>query len=82
MKSGQMGVIRQPPGEVLGEGIGRRRSKMNRCEKCSFRARFDKNPRSLLGRLWKWHIGWCPGWKAYLRSLSDEERKEVSARYG
>jgi hypothetical protein len=55
---------------------------MKRCEKCKLRARYDKNPRSFLGRLWKWHIGWCPGWRAYLNSLTDERRKEMRQRYG
>jgi len=55
---------------------------MNRCEKCNFRARYDKNPRSILGRMWKWHIGWCPGWKSYLKSLSDEKRKKLTEQYG
>jgi hypothetical protein len=38
---------------------------------------YEKNPKSLLGRIWKWHIGWCPGWKKYLKSLSEEERAAV-----
>ena len=54
---------------------------MSRCEKCWFRASYDKNPRSIVGRLWKWHIGWCPGWKSYMQSLSDEEREKVLERY-
>ncbi|MBW1674880.1 MAG: hypothetical protein JRJ45_14840 [Deltaproteobacteria bacterium] len=54
---------------------------MNRCEKCGLRARYDKNPQSILGRIWKWHIGWCPGWKSYIRSLPDEERKKLSEYY-
>jgi hypothetical protein len=55
---------------------------MNRCETCSFRARYDRNPRSILGRIWKWHIRWCPGWKGYIKSLADEERKKVLILYG
>jgi hypothetical protein len=55
---------------------------MSRCEACSFRARYDRNPRSILGRVWKWHTRWCPGWKAYLKSLGDEEREKVLERYG
>jgi hypothetical protein len=55
---------------------------MNRCETCSFRVRYDRNPRSILGRMWKWHTRWCPGWKAYIKSLPDEERKKVLGRYG
>ena len=50
---------------------------MSNCENCTFRAKYDKKPRSIVGRIWKWHIGWCPGWKAYLKSLSDEERKKM-----
>jgi hypothetical protein len=52
------------------------------CAACSFRTRYDKNPQSLLGRLWKWHAGWCPGWKSYMKSLPDEERAQLSERYG
>lgn len=52
------------------------------CSKCFLRARYDAKPRSLLGRLWRWHITWCPGWKAYMESLSDEERANTKARYG
>jgi hypothetical protein len=44
------------------------------CDACSFRARYDNNPKSLLGRLWKWHADWCPGWKAYMTSLPNDER--------
>jgi hypothetical protein len=54
---------------------------MKSCEKCRFRGIYDKNPKSLLGRIWKWHIGWCPGWKSYLKSLSDEERDRLVKRY-
>ena len=54
---------------------------MSNCEKCKFRARYDHNPRSFLGRIWKWHIGWCPGWKAYLKSLPDEARQDLMRRY-
>ena len=54
---------------------------MRNCEKCKFRAQYDRNPRSILGRIWKWHIGWCPGWKAYLKSLPDETRQDLMRRY-
>jgi len=52
------------------------------CEKCMFRAKYDRNPRSLLGRLWRWHATWCPGWKSYLRSLDEGERAELVRKYG
>ena len=51
------------------------------CETCAFRAKYDKNPKSLLGRLWRWHAGWCPGWKKYITSLPDEQRRELAERY-
>jgi hypothetical protein len=54
---------------------------MQRCEKCKMRARYDQNPRSFLGRIWKWHIGWCPGWKSYIKSLSEEKRVEIVEKY-
>jgi hypothetical protein len=52
-----------------------------KCGSCGFRARYDNNPKSFLGRLWRWHIGFCPGWKAYMKSLSDEERGKLIAQY-
>jgi hypothetical protein len=51
------------------------------CSHCSFRARYDRNPASLLGRLWKWHIRFCPGWRGYLKSLPEPERSELQKRY-
>ena len=54
---------------------------MRNCASCKFRAKYDHNPRSILGRIWKWHTGWCPGWKAYLKSLPKEARREVLERY-
>ena len=54
---------------------------MAKCEKCQFRAKYEQNPRSILGRLWKWHTGWCPGWRGYLKSLPEEERSKLLERY-
>ncbi|MCD4769026.1 MAG: hypothetical protein K8R35_02520 [Bacteroidales bacterium] len=51
------------------------------CENCGFRAKYDNNPKSFLGRLWRWHTSWCPGWKAYIKSLSDDERIKLADRY-
>ena len=51
------------------------------CENCAFRAKYDKNPRSLLGRIWRWHAGWCPGWKRYITFLPDDERIGLAERY-
>jgi hypothetical protein len=51
------------------------------CEKCSFRAKYDNNSKSLLGRLWKWHIRFCPGWKRYITSLPIDERTVLAEKY-
>jgi hypothetical protein len=52
-----------------------------KCATCPFRARYDKKPTSILGRLWRWHINWCPGWKSYMKSLSEEEKTAVVKQY-
>jgi len=51
------------------------------CEECSFRAKYDNNPKSILGRLWRWHINWCPGWKGYITSLPNEIKIELNDKY-
>ena len=51
------------------------------CENCGLRARYDQNPGSIIGRLWRWHINWCPGWKKYISSLPDEDRNRISRTY-
>ena len=51
------------------------------CATCKLRARYDSSPRSLIGRLWRWHAGWCPGFKGYLLSLPDAERRSLAVRY-
>jgi hypothetical protein len=40
------------------------------CENCPMRKKAEANPKAFLSRLWKWHTGWCPGWKAYQASLA------------
>jgi hypothetical protein len=50
----------------------------HRCETCKLRARYDRNPKSLLGRLWRWHADWCPGWRAFMRSLAPEEKGRLA----
>jgi hypothetical protein len=42
------------------------------CHTCAFRARAEKKPQALLARLWRWHTGWCPGWKAYVKELQSK----------
>ena len=45
------------------------------CHTCGFRARAEQKPGSLLARLWRWHTGWCPGWKAYQAHLAEQAAK-------
>ncbi len=54
----------------------------SRCAQCGLRAKYDNNPRSFLGRVWRWHISWCPGWKGYMKSLPTEERAALAHKYG
>jgi hypothetical protein len=51
------------------------------CENCRLRARYDSKPRSPLGRLWRWHARWCPGWRAYMKSLPQDKREALAKKY-
>ncbi|MCP1393032.1 MAG: hypothetical protein PHO60_10355 [Methanothrix sp.] len=42
------------------------------CESCPIRRRAEKRPDTLIARIWKWHTDWCPGWKAYQKSLAEK----------
>ena len=42
------------------------------CEDCPIRKRAEEKPNTLLARLWRWHTTWCPGWKAYQKSLAEK----------
>lgn len=52
-----------------------------KCENCPMRAKFEQNPKSFVGRIWRWHINFCPGWKGYFNSLTPEKRDEVRSKY-
>jgi len=45
----------------------------SRCETCSMRKRAEKNPNSIISKIWRWHTGWCPGWKAYQKELAEQK---------
>jgi hypothetical protein len=51
------------------------------CETCALRAKYDRNPKSVIGRIWQWHAGWCPGWKAYMAALPREKRIKLAHHY-
>jgi hypothetical protein len=44
------------------------------CETCAMRKNAENNPKSLMSRLWRWHTGWCPGWKAYQAHLAEQTK--------
>lgn len=51
------------------------------CENCSIRAKYDKAPKSFIGRFWRWHINFCPGWKGYINSLDEEKKEALKNKY-
>ena len=55
---------------------------MSKCENCTLRKKYDSKPESILGRIWKFHIKFCPGWKSYLKSRTPEEREMLFETYG
>jgi hypothetical protein len=50
------------------------------CENCFLRRRALARPQSLLARLWRWHTGWCPGYKAYQAQLKEKSVNEPEQR--
>lgn len=56
-------------------------TKKHQCENCKLRAHYDQHPKSLMGRFWRWHIGFCPGWKAYFASLEAEQQQLLREKY-
>lgn len=51
------------------------------CDNCKLRAYYDKNPKSLRGRFWRWHINFCPGWKAFFTSLPEDQKQAFREKY-
>ncbi len=46
------------------------------CGNCPMRQKAEANPKAFLSRLWKWHTTWCPGWKAYQKSLKEADQAQ------
>jgi hypothetical protein len=42
-------------------------------ESCKWRSYAERKPGSLIGKLWRWHTKWRPGWKAYQEELAKRE---------
>lgn len=52
-----------------------------KCVSCPMRAKYDSDNKSFIGRFWRWHINFCPGWKAYFDSLTPEEQEKLRIKY-
>jgi len=50
-----------------------------RCETCPMRRKADANPKTFMARLWRWHTGWCPAWKAYRAHLAEQPEQQQKA---
>jgi len=44
-----------------------------KCAQCPLRDKSEKNPNSLVSKIWRWHTTWCPGWKQYQEYLAQQE---------
>lgn len=56
-------------------------TKQSNCANCPIRSKHDKNPKSAIGRFWRWHINFCPGWKKYFTSLPEDEKNALREKY-
>ena len=45
----------------------------SKCATCPMREKAERNPRTFLAMLWRFHTRFCPGWKAYQRELAREK---------
>ncbi len=52
-----------------------------KCESCALRKKYEEKPKSFAGRFWRWHINFCPGWKAYFTQLSEAEQQALREKY-
>ena len=49
------------------------------CENCANRKKAEARPNSFMAKLWRWHTGWCPGWKAYQAHLAEMPKQGSAA---
>ena len=52
--------------------------KKHMCDTCPLRRYSEKHPGSILSKIWRRHTSWCPGWKAYQKSLAEKLRENSS----
>ena len=48
------------------------------CENCSLRAKYSK---SFIGKFWRWHINFCPGFNSYFKSVDENKKNELRQKY-
>ena len=48
--------------------------RLHSCETCRFRKYAERKPNSIVSRIWRWHTGWCPAWRAYQKKLAEEQQ--------
>ena len=51
----------------------------SKCATSPMREKAEKNPRSFLTMLWRFHTSFCPQWKAYQRELAKERSRTDGA---
>lgn len=56
-------------------------TKQHNCEQCPMRAKYDRAPQSFAGRVWRWHINFCPGWKGFFLDQTLEKQAELRKQY-
>jgi hypothetical protein len=54
---------------------------IHNCEECKLRAKHDKDPKSFIGKFWRWHTGFCPGWKGFMKTLDENKKTEIKTKY-
>ena len=46
------------------------------CQRCiQYDEQWKTGPHTLRLRFWKWHTGWCPGYKAHLKAVANQAKK-------
>ncbi len=58
----------------MGTNVNTSIEKTHSCETCPIRQKAEKNPKSWMARLWRWHTRWCPGWKVYQADLVERAK--------
>ena len=47
--------------------------KTYKCETCAWRRYAESNPEKFWAKVWRWHTGWCPGWKRYMKATGGKD---------